>query len=274
MISVIVAVFNGAETLQRCIDSVSQQDYPHIQLIIMDGCSTDSTLEIIQKNDSTIDYWESSPDKGIYDAWNKALKHAHGEWIFFLGADDYFWNSTATQSMLQYLEKAETEGTRVVYGQVSLVDNDENLIMVAGKPWPEIRNQFLHEMCIPHQGTFHHAMLFKTKGLFCDTFKIAGDYDLLLREVVYNEPLYAPVMIAGMQIGGICSKPENRFAVIKEFTLARRKNRLSAFSHVLFWRYCRAKLRSLLSICFGNRSADKAADMYRRVMGGPIVWNR
>lgn len=75
LISVIVAVYNGEKTLQHCIDSVSNQAYPHKELIIIDGGSTDGTVDILRADNDKIAYWESEPDKGIYHAWNKALDH-------------------------------------------------------------------------------------------------------------------------------------------------------------------------------------------------------
>jgi glycosyltransferase involved in cell wall biosynthesis len=92
MISVIVAVFNGAKTLQQCIDSVAGQTYPHKELIVIDGGSIDGTREILEGDATKLAYWVSEPDRGIYHAWNKALARARGDWICFLGADDYLWS--------------------------------------------------------------------------------------------------------------------------------------------------------------------------------------
>ena len=89
LISIVVSVFNGADTLQQCIDSVTDQTYPAVELIVIDGGSTDGTREILLRNASKLAYWVSEPDRGIYHAWNKALVHAQGDWISFLGADDY-----------------------------------------------------------------------------------------------------------------------------------------------------------------------------------------
>ena len=87
-VSVIIATYNAAATLQACLDSVTRQAYPHIEIIIIDGKSTDSTVAIIQQNSSKIAYWESEKDTGVYVALNKALRHISGNWIYFLGADD------------------------------------------------------------------------------------------------------------------------------------------------------------------------------------------
>ena len=78
-ITIVIAVFNGAKTLERAIESVARQTYPYKELIVMDGGSTDGTVEILKRYGATIKYWESKPDRGIYHAWNKALDHAEGE---------------------------------------------------------------------------------------------------------------------------------------------------------------------------------------------------
>src|SRR4051812_6739568 len=89
-ISVIVASFNAAKTIERCIDSFARQTYPNRELIVMDGASKDDTVEILKNRTQDITYWESQKDRGIYHAFNKAVDRTTGDWICFLGADDYF----------------------------------------------------------------------------------------------------------------------------------------------------------------------------------------
>ena len=101
IITIIVAVLNSKESLERCIESVNNQTYPHRELIIIDGGSTDGTVEILKNNDDKIAYWESKPDRGIYHAFNKAIKYAQGEWIYFLGSDDYLWTSDVLEKVAQ-----------------------------------------------------------------------------------------------------------------------------------------------------------------------------
>ncbi len=88
LITVIVVTYNAAQTLQICLDSIFAQRYPAIQLVVVDGNSTDGTRELLNHNSQQIAYWVSEPDAGIYDAMNKALKQAKGSWIYFLGSDD------------------------------------------------------------------------------------------------------------------------------------------------------------------------------------------
>src|ERR1700732_3837604 len=89
-VSIITAVFNGQDSIASCIQSVLRQNYPNIEHIIVDGGSTDGTVEVLRHYGGQIATWISEPDAGVYDAWNKGLKLASGHWIAFLGADDIY----------------------------------------------------------------------------------------------------------------------------------------------------------------------------------------
>ncbi|GGM95881.1 PGL/p-HBAD biosynthesis glycosyltransferase [Dyadobacter beijingensis] len=88
LISVILVTYNAEKFLQRCLDSIFNQHYPHIEVIIMDGGSTDGTTAILQHNNTRLAFWKSEKDGGIYEAMNKALDHTRGQWVYFIGADD------------------------------------------------------------------------------------------------------------------------------------------------------------------------------------------
>src|ERR1700748_1400497 len=90
LVTVITAVFNGQPHIAGCLESVLEQDYPNIEHIVMDGCSIDGTVDVLRRYDDQIAYWKSERDSGVYDAWNKGLAEARGEWICFLGSDDEF----------------------------------------------------------------------------------------------------------------------------------------------------------------------------------------
>ena len=185
-ISVIISVLNGSNTLQRCLDSVVAQTYPHVELIAIDGGSTDSTPEILRRNARELAYWLSEPDRGIYHAWNKGLAHARGEWITFLGADDYLWTSDVLERLSEVLIKAYPP-IRVVYGQVVVINRLGEQMLHAGEEWGSVKHRFRQIMSVPHPGLMHHRSLFEEHGTFDESFRIAGDYDLLLRELWDND---------------------------------------------------------------------------------------
>src|SRR5215467_6583014 len=120
-ITVIVAAFNAAGTLQRCIDSVAAQTYAAKELVVIDGASTDGSVDILRANRESIDVWVSEPDRGIYDAWNKGVARARGEWICFCGADDYLHGPRALETISRHLIGAPP-AQRIVYGRVLVVD--------------------------------------------------------------------------------------------------------------------------------------------------------
>lgn len=229
-ISVIVAVYNGAETLQRCIDSVANQTYQNKELIIIDGGSTDGSIEILKTNQSKITYWISEPDNGIYSAWNKALDHTSGNWIYFLGSDDYLWKKNVFEEILPHLVKAESENLKLVYGQVARVTGNNDVSCIDGCSWECTLRGIMDGICsFTHQGMFHHHTLFKTYGKFDESFRIAGDYELLLRafksggNALYIEGL----IVAGMQTGGVTA---NCTKLVKETARARRNNQLKVIT--------------------------------------------
>ena len=243
LITIIIAVLNSRETIRQCIESVNNQTYLYKELIIIDGGSTDGTVEILKNNDDKIAYWESSPDRGIYHAWNKALQYARGEWICFLGADDYFWSENVLTDLSPHLIKAADRGIHVVYGQAARVDRNGRIIKLVGKPWEKIRWLMPHGMPLPHTGLMHHRSLFEKHGLFDETFRIAGDYDLLLRELKNGEAHYVrDLIVAGWQAGGI-SDFKFLFAH-REMGRARRKNGFHNFSWVWFAVHARGFLRA------------------------------
>lgn len=112
LISVITVVYNGAATLERTILSILEQTYPHVEYIIIDGGSTDGSLDIIKKYSEHIAYWVSEPDEGIYDAMNKGVQRASGEWILFMGADDILYN------VLHTIVPELTNKDTIYYGDV------------------------------------------------------------------------------------------------------------------------------------------------------------
>ncbi len=254
LISVIVAVYNGSKSLQRCIDSVSDQTYLNKELIIIDGGSTDGTIEIIRSNQDKITYWKSEPDNGIYDAWNKALDYARGDWICFLGSDDYLWKNSVFEEIVPYLIKADSQGIRMVYGQVARLTEDDEICCVDGDSWEYTwRGIIIDGICsFAHQGMFHHRNLFELYGKFDESFRIAGDYEMLIRAFKDGGDAYFinGLIVAGMQIGGITA---NTIKLIKETAKARRKNRLKVITIPWLISYVWAVCFPFLNYMIGER---------------------
>ncbi len=278
LISVIVAVYNRVAMLQRCIDSVTNQDYPHKELIVIDGGSTDGTVELLHQNRDRLTYWDSEPDRGIYHAFNKALEQVHGEWVLFLGSDDYLWHP---QVLSNFCHKLDTiaSGIKVVYGQVALVSVQGELLELLNQPWDQIQRQFLATCdctMIIQQGTFYHHSLFSLYGGYDESFAIAGDYEFLLRELKQNRPQFLPdFIVAGMQIGGISGLPESRLRVVQEYRRAQEKHHLTTgWSSSYLWAYGKA-----LGLCccyrlLGRQGTGYLVDYYRQLTGREPIWRK
>lgn len=218
-ITVITSTYNTAKTLQKCIDSVQKQTFPNVEHIIIDGASTDGTADIIKANaeepGSRISFWLSEPDIGIYDAWNKALPHIHGEWVLFLGADDWLYSNGVLTQMVEFLHNAYPQYI-IVYGKKMFhyLNGHE---VIFGEPWERIKRQFETRGQIPHPATFHHHSVFNG-NYFDNTYRITGDYEFLSRlwslDNNINKVLSVNVIVTYMNEGGCSSS--NIATVIKE----------------------------------------------------------
>lgn len=274
LISIIVAVFNGEATLEQCIDSFAQQTYPNKELVVIDGGSHDGTVDILKANSEYISYWVSEPDRGIYNAWNKGLKQAQGQWICFLGADDFFWDTHVLERMAEQLDKLPLN-IRLAYGGIMLLNSDGENLYVVGKPWKKIKSRFKQIMCLPHQGVMHRRSLFEQHGEFDESFRIAGDYELLLRELKTEEAFFiSDIITTGMRQGGVSSDPANSLALLFELRRAQQIHGLR-FPGLLWLRVvARAYIRLLLWKVFGERLTRRMLDFGRRMMGLPPFWTK
>lgn len=270
-----VATYNGAATLQQCINSIALQTYQHKELIVIDGGSTDGTVELLKTSQQKITYWVSEPDRGIYHAWNKALPRARGEWICFLGADDHFWDEHVLTRMAEELAKLLPE-IRVAYGQIMLLNGGGERLYAVGEPWERLRQRFLKSMCIPHPGMMHRRSLFEEHGGFDESFRIAGDYELLLRELKTADAAFIPNLVTvGMRQGkGESSHPAATLRVLQETRRAQRMHGQRLPSRSWFFSVTKAYFRLLLWHVFGEPIARKTLDFGRRLLGQPAYWTR
>jgi len=218
--TVVIAVKNGARTLQRALDSVFEQTYEGIEVIVMDGGSTDGTQAILERNTDRIAYWESVPDRGLCHAWNKAVARATGEWICFLGADDRYHDREVFAGIAAALPE-DVATTRVVYGQLARLKDDGWVHHRGGRPWGQRRKKFRRGEMIPHPATFHHRSLFAEHGGFDERFAIAGDYEFLLRELLHHRPAFVPLIVVDMSPGGISNRPSTAPRMAREVYRAR-----------------------------------------------------
>lgn len=214
IITIITACYNSEATIEQTVESVLAQTYPYIQFILIDGCSKDRTVDIIKLytnrfRTKNIDYqWISEQDKGIYDAWNKGIKLAKGDWISFVGSDDILLPN-AIKSYVDLINK--NEDINFISSKILWVNKNLNPIKIKGEPWS---NKMQSYCCIAHVGSLHHKCLFTKTGLFDISYKSTGDYDFLLRCNDIIKPLFLPSITVKVRIGGISQKLN--YGVIRE----------------------------------------------------------
>lgn len=271
-ITVIIAVFNRVRTLERAICSVLEQNYSNVELIVIDGGSTDGSVDVIKRYDKKILFWLSEKDRGIYDAWNKGVRNSKGDWLYFLGADDRLATSSTLSEVARHLAAAKA---RIVYGQVQLVSPGGEKLELWGTPWESAKRGFFVTNTIPHQGVFHHRSLFDQFGLFSHELRIAGDYEFLLRELK-DAPAGAEflpeLVVTEMEIGGVSSDIHARIRALKEMAKARKLNGVPPFPPKLAWLYAKTYGRILVERTLGEELSHRITDGYRKLTGRAPIW--
>lgn len=208
LVSIVIAVRNGARTLEACLASIAAQTYTRREVIVIDAASADGTADILRRNAPPVTYWESEPDRGIAHAWNKALARARGEWLLFLGADDRF----ASPEALAHLIAAAAPEYDLVAAKLRYVGPAGEPLGVYGKPfrWREFRKR----MTVVHPGTLHNRRLFDEVGPFDERFRIVLDYELLLRKGAGLRAAFLDEITVLMGAGGVSTL--NAVAMLRE----------------------------------------------------------
>ena len=203
--------------MEECIKSVLSQTYKEIEYIIIDNCSTDSTLDIAKTHSEGISRIISEPDKGIFDALNKGIKIASGEVIGFLHADDFYASSTIIEEIMQKFEATVADS---VYGDLQYVSKNNSDKVIRNWKAGEFSNKkLLNGWMPPHPTFFVKRKCYLSFGLFNTDYKIAADYDLILRFLGKHKisTEYIPKVIVKMRTGGTSNKSfKNIFSKSKE----------------------------------------------------------
>jgi len=211
LVSVITVTFNCVATLARTLDSVRASKRADVEYVVVDGASTDGTLELLESNRDIIDVLISEPDQGIYDAMNKAVKHAHGDYVIFLNGDDQFIPA-GFRGALDVLPKSG----RAIETFTTLVRSEvQPSEVLAATPW-----KLLMFNTVPHPSTFTPREL--QAGLeFDTTYRIAADYDMFLRAWVAGTRFHVhSLAIAVHHRGGASGDP---IASTQELARAQRR---------------------------------------------------
>ncbi|MBB3188406.1 glycosyltransferase family 2 protein [Microbacter margulisiae] len=176
-LSIITINLNNAEGLRKTIESVINQTFTDFEYIIIDGGSTDESVDIIRQFADRITYWISEPDTGIYNAMNKGIKKAEGEYLQFLNSGDWLYSESILKEVFA-LNRTED----ILYGNDALFYNEQHITF---KTYPtKLTGFLLYTGTISHQATFHKATLFDT--LYDEHYKIASDWKFQIEKIIFE----------------------------------------------------------------------------------------
>ena len=232
-ISVIISVLNGDRFLKNTITSLLNQKHENLELIIIDGGSSDKTIEIIKSFNSFKIKWISEPDKGISDAFNKGIRLATGDYINFQGDGDGFINNNSINDLFSNLDLKERP---IVCGNIQRIDIEGNLLYKT-----KIKNNFnkktlLFKMSLPHQGLFMPKEFFAKYGEFDLNNKYCMDFEMLLR-AYHNFPkvITKEIVVSNWRADGLGEG--KTLDILKEYHKIKLKNKVAGRLTLLLIHY-------------------------------------
>lgn len=234
-ISIITVVFNSANTIAQAIDSVLSQTYDNIEYIIIDGKSTDGTIDIINSYGSKISKFISEHDHGLYDAMNKGVHLASGDIIGFLNSDDFLINNYIIETIMSKFLKDDT--LEVLYGNIQYVDkNNTNKVIRQWESKPYYLNYFEEGNVPAHPALYLKRKIFIKVGDFNTNFKFSADYDFMLRlfklhqfNCIYLNKYIVRMRLGGMTSGGFKSRILQNIEIYRSWRLNKLKMPLLLF---------------------------------------------
>lgn len=234
LVSIVTVVFNGAGVVEKTIQSVLNQSYKPVEYIIIDGGSTDGTVDLIREYEQQLAFWVSEKDGGIANAFNKGIRAAKGKYIGLINAGDWY----EPHAVKQIFSVPDAD---VVHSMVRYWKKDKAVYVQAGND-KHLRN----EMTINHPSVFIKKNCYDKWGLFNEQYQIAMDYDLMLRFLLKGADFsYINVVTVNMQFDGVSDvnwhKGCRETLAIKNLLLPHQKikNRLYFFKHVTAIRFTR-----------------------------------
>jgi glycosyltransferase involved in cell wall biosynthesis len=228
LVSIITVVFNGIKHLQQTIDSVTNQTYQTIEYIIIDGGSTDGTVDLIKANEAHINYWISEPDNGLYDAMNKGISKAKGELIGMINSDDWYELDAVETVVNRYLQNTDK---RIFHAdRYDVYPNDEKKVFAFN---PSVIKFKYFAM------TYNHPSMFVSPEVYNDytyntKLKVYSDYQFTLTSFIKNKTQFEYISkpIVNFRLGGVSGQIPLK-SVLKESYIARRNSGMNMFVSTL-----------------------------------------
>jgi len=223
-VSIITVCLNSAQFLEKTIRSVREQTYKSIEYIIIDGGSTDSTMDVIKKYEKDIGYWVSEPDKGISDAFNKGLRLAKGDIIAILNSDDYYAHNRVVDRVVEIF--TSQPHIEMLYGKVRCVEQHTGkTLVIYGEPFS--LKKMRKEIITPHPAIFAKRKVYETVGSFSLKYKVCMDHEYFLRATTLFEPYFLAEILTIMRWGGYSTR--NIYLAHREVYRTLRSNGVNMF---------------------------------------------
>ena len=237
-VSIITVCYNSKGTISDTIKSVLAQTYPEIEYIIVDGCSNDGTVELVNSFGNHISKFISEPDNGIYDAMNKGIRLASGKIVGILNSDDFFYDNTIIEKVANTFLENDIDA---VIGDVQFVDpgNLKRVIRYYSSKKFKV-GRFRYGYMPAHTSFYVKRYLFEKFGYYKTDFKIAADYELLIRFLHTHKIRYKYIEIpfVSMRTGGVSNKSLlSNFTLNKEIARACKENGISTNYLYIYSKY-------------------------------------
>lgn len=193
-VTVVTPVYNGAETIKDCIESVKMQDYDDIEHLIIDGKSTDSTIDIVKQHNVQ---YVSEPDAGIYDAFSKGVRLATGDIVHILNSDDMYATPDVISKMVGFIRDNDLD---LCHGYVEQINSKNIVVKRIGKE--STKEDLLKKVRVAHPSTFIKKNVYQKFGEYSIGFQIAADHEFLLRVWDKINVGFLPIVTTRMRLGG------------------------------------------------------------------------
>lgn len=237
-ISLVTVSLNNVDTIRKTFDSVLQQSFNNYEYIVIDGVSTDGTVEVIKEYEPKFEgrmKWISEPDNGLYQAMNKGIKMATGDILGTINADDYFVDS----NILQTIINSFTVNTDAVYADVQFVNENEKVVRYYSSKKFSI-NKFRFGFMPAHPSFYVYREYFNKYGFYKEDYKIASDFELMIRFLSEHKlkTKYIPKAVVNMRTGGLSNKTVKSRAVLnREIIRACRENDIKTNYLMVYLKY-------------------------------------
>ncbi|MDX2248417.1 MAG: glycosyltransferase family 2 protein [Bacteroidia bacterium] len=223
-VSLITVCFNAESVIRTAIESVLAQDYPDIEYIIVDGASSDGTMNIVRSYGNKIHHVISEPDEGLYFAMNKGVARATGDIVGILNADDIYANNQVISRVVKEFQEKKVDMTFADLVYVKADDLSQVVRYYPGKGF--VPEKFAKGMMPPHPTYFVRQELYQKAGNFDTRYRICADFDLMVRLFVTHQKTYSyiPGILVHMRVGGNSAWGRNTLQINREMLLSLRSH--------------------------------------------------